>query len=120
MKNGVEQPALTKVSKEVRNDTLPIFYGSHCFMFTLFDRNTESASIFKWVRNIGKDSAALLREVKIVVRTKRDGKYVENELKPALKKLGLNAHGGTDAKVVKLRFPFCYCETCVRTALREI
>lgn len=120
IKNRVEQPALTKVSKEVRNDTLPIFYGSHSFLLTLFDRDADIASIFKWFRKIGKENAALLREVKIVVRTKGDKKYAQTELKRALKKRGLNADGGTIVKVVKLRYPFCYCEYCVRNAIGEV
>jgi hypothetical protein len=119
IQNGVEQPELTKVSKQVRNDTLPIFYGSHSFLFTLFDREIDTASIFKWMRAIDKDNAALLREVKIVVRSKRDMKYAENKLKPALKKQGLDVDGRTDVKVVKLQYPFCYCEGCVRKALGE-
>ena len=119
IRNGVEQPALTKVSKQVRNDTLPIFYGSHSFLFALFDREVDSVSIFKWVRSIGKDNAGMLRTVKIVVRSKRDQKYVENELIPALKRLGLQTEG-RDVKVFKLSYPYCYCERCVRTLLGEV
>jgi hypothetical protein len=119
IKNGVEQPALTKVSKQVRNDTLPIFYGSHSFLFTLFDREVDSASIFKWVRKIGKDNAGRLMTVKIVVRRKGDEKYAENELIPALKRQGLKTEG-RDVKVIKLSYPYCYCERCVRIVLGEI
>ena len=33
---GVDQPVLTQVSRQVRADTLPIFYGKHNFYFTLY------------------------------------------------------------------------------------
>ena len=44
IENGVEQPNLTKVSRQVRNDTLPVFYGSHGFLLTLFDREVDLVS----------------------------------------------------------------------------
>ena len=119
IKNGVEQPALTKVSKKVRDETLPIFYGSHSFLFTLFDREIDSASIFKWVRTIGKDNAGLLRKVSIVVRNNKDLKYAENELIPALKRQGLKTEG-REVEVYKLPYPNCYCEGCVRKLLGEM
>ena len=119
IKNGVEQPALTKVSKQVRDETLPIFYGSQSFLLTLFDREVDSASIFKWVRTIGKDNAGLLRKVSIVVRSNKDLKYAENELIPALKRQGLKTEG-RDVKVLRLPYPNCYCEGCVRKVLGEI
>ena len=119
IKTGVKQPALSKASKQVRFETLSIFYGQHSFLFTLFDRGIDSRSIFKYIRTIGKDSVGMLRDVKIVVRSKADQKYVENELIEMLKKLGLSTDNGTIVGVVKLPYPFCYCENCIRRAIGE-
>lgn len=119
IKNGVEQPALTKVSTQVRKDTLPIFYGNHSFLFTLFDREVDGASILKWVRKIGEENAGMLRTVKIVVRNKDDQKYAENELIRLLKKQGLKTEE-RDVTILKLPSPYCYCELCVRELLGEV
>lgn len=48
IQQGVEQPSLTKVCKQIRNDTRPMFYGGNGFLFTIFDRDIDCASIFKW------------------------------------------------------------------------
>lgn len=61
IEHGVEQPPLTKVCHQFRNDTLPIFYGTNSFMFTIFDRKIDVASIFKWSKSIGPRNVALLR-----------------------------------------------------------
>lgn len=94
LEHGVEQPVLSNVSKEVRNNTLPIFYGTNSFLFTIFDREIDSQSIFKWARTIGRANMSLLKEIKIVVWAKRNVKYVHNQLIPALKKLGLRSKEG--------------------------
>jgi hypothetical protein len=41
----VAQPALAKVNKQTRVETLQVFYGSQPFLFTLFDKDTDSVSI---------------------------------------------------------------------------
>lgn len=74
IENGVEQPELTKVSRQIRNDTLPIFYGSHIFLFTLFDRDVDATSICKWMSRIGRHNVSLLRKVIIVTRSKKNTK----------------------------------------------
>ena len=117
---GVEQPVLTKVCKKVRSDTLPIFYGDNSFLFTIFDRKTDIASLFKWLRIIGPQNARSLNRLRIVTRNKRDTKYVKNELVPMLAKLGVreeNSDGEEVADVTKLGYPFCFCEHCIRMTL---
>lgn len=118
IRDGVEQPAITKVSKEVGADTLPMFYGSHRSMFTLFNIEIDAASVCKWMRTIGKGNVAILREAVVVVRSKAGFKFAHNQLKLSLKKLGLRTDQGAVMRVVKLEHPFCYCESCVRQAVR--
>lgn len=118
IRDGVEQPAITRVCKRVREDTLPMFYGSYKFLFTLFDTKIDTASICKWMRTIGKNNTALLREVVVVVRSKAGLKFAENQHKPILKRLGLRTEDTAEWKVIKLEHPFCYCESCIREAVK--
>lgn len=117
----VVQPELTKVNKQVRVETLQLFYGSgQSFLFTLFDKDTDSISIFKWLRTIGKHNASLLRSVKIVYRKKKDRKFIEMTLLPAINKLGVRTEAKQPVVVVtRLTYPFCYCEECIRKLLGE-
>ncbi|TKA29783.1 hypothetical protein B0A50_03147 [Salinomyces thailandicus] len=110
----VEHPALTQVSKQVRADTLPMFYGRRIFVFTLFDRQANSQSIVEWLARIG-DNADLLLMVAIVCRKKADRKYFRKVLRPMMEDLGLR-DGVTIS--VRLEYPFCYCERCILEATR--
>ena len=116
----VAQPALTKVNKQTRIETLQLFYGSQSFLFTLFYRDTDSVSIFKWLRTIGKNNASFLRTVKIVYRKKQDVKFIRKTLLPAMNRLGVRTEAKQDVVVaIRLTYPFCYCEECIRTLLGE-
>lgn len=122
LSSGVEQPALTRVCKEVRDDTLLMFYGGTSFLFTIFDRKIDTTSLFKWLRTIGKQNAGFLARIKIVVRNKKTTEYVQKELIPALRKLGVRTEDDDGVEVVqvtKLTYPYCFCEHCIRMALDE-
>lgn len=114
----VAPPDMAKVSKQVREETLSIYYGDHTFLVTLLDRDIDSETICEWLETIGERSAASLRNVKLVYRTKKDLYYIEKELMPAMHKLGMR---NTDdvVELKRLRYPYCYCEGCIRRLLAE-
>ena len=115
----ISQPELTKVSKQVRDETLSIFYGNRSFLFTLMNTEIDGLTVRKWLRTIGKENAAKLRTLKIVYRTKADRRYVKEDLMREMKKLGVK----TDEDVVmvkRLQYPYCYCEHCTRKLLGEM
>lgn len=73
----VLQPALTKVSKDIRNETLPMFYGQHRFVFTILSRSgtqreRDFEEIFKWLRAMGKRNVGMLRDVKVKIMERCD------------------------------------------------
>jgi hypothetical protein len=70
---GVFQPLLTRVCKQVHSDTLPIFYGTPLFYFTLFDEDIDRTSILSWLQTIGNGNAGLLRKLVILHREKTLG-----------------------------------------------
>lgn len=118
--DSTSQPALTMINKQIRQETLPMFYGIQSFLFTLFERASDSVSIFKWLRTIGKQNASFLRSIKIVYRKKKDRQYIQKTLMKSMNKLGVR----TDAKegvvmAIRLEYPFCYCEGCIRNLLGE-
>jgi len=63
----ISQPDATKVCKQIRADTLPNFYGSHTFIFTIFDIKEDGGSVTAWLETIGpKNTNMLLRRIVIV------------------------------------------------------
>lgn len=82
-----------------------MFYGSHGFLFTLFNHDIDATSIYKWLHKIGKDNVALLREVVVVTRIKKDFKFANYELKRTMKKLGLRTEDIAEFIVVRSSSP---------------
>ena len=112
------QPEIMKVSKQVREDTLSIFYGSHTFLVTLMDKNIDGRTIRQWLETIGRKNASRLRDVKLVYRTKKDRRYIEGRLLPAMRRLSVRTDEGM-VDVKRLTYPFCYCEGCIRRLLEK-
>lgn len=116
----IAQPSLTRVNKQIRSETLPIFYSAQAFLFTLFDRKIDSISILEWLRTIGKQNASFIRDIKIVYRKKKDRQYIMKTMLPIMKRYGVS----TEAKegvlmAMRLVYPFCYCERYIRHLLGE-
>ncbi|TKA75036.1 hypothetical protein B0A49_02183 [Cryomyces minteri] len=59
---ALAQPPLTRVCRQIRNESLPIFYGGNTFRAFCDDPLTISA-FGSWLRLIGNDNCALLRHV---------------------------------------------------------
>jgi hypothetical protein len=107
---------MTRVSRQVRHDTLPMYYGSHSFLFTLFNLKSDGESIIGWLNTIGPVNAGLLRDLKIVYRTKKLIHILQKGILPKMRELGVK----DDAVTVKrLPYPYCYCEGCVRKLIGE-
>ena len=64
-----QQPDLTQVCRQVRDDTLPMFYGSNHFVL---NGDYYGTSYRKWLRVIGPRNAALLRTVTLSLGVKPD------------------------------------------------
>ncbi|KAK6394196.1 hypothetical protein LTR65_002042 [Meristemomyces frigidus] len=66
--HAVLQPALTRVSREVRNDTLPIFYGQNTFQVSLdlVEVSEAKDSIRAWMTGIG-DRARLFHRMELTM-----------------------------------------------------
>ncbi|KAK5127963.1 hypothetical protein LTR85_005080 [Meristemomyces frigidus] len=110
------QPSLTMMSKQVRRDTLPMFYGNHGFVFTRFDTESDGSNIETWLEALGAANAKMLFCVVIVVRKKKQQLYVEKTLLPKMRQLGVRVDD-IFLRSVRVGYPFCCCETCVmRTA----
>lgn len=76
-----QHPSLTRVSKEIRCETLPIYYGSNHFVVTIdllekrgnrlpsrFIHNPDSRTTYgadTWLNQIGASNVALIRNVEI-------------------------------------------------------
>lgn len=72
----LRQPPLTRVSRQVRDETLPIFYGNHRFVCTLFDPVEQEQMLLAWLEKIGPISAGLIRELYVVYSKKAVKQYV--------------------------------------------
>lgn len=93
-----------------------MFYGGSQFYFTLFeDVEVEAEVVLRWLKKIGPDNAASLRDIALVYSRKKDLKCMERELIPEMSRAGVKA----TVKLVRLRHPFCRCARCVLAALYE-
>jgi len=115
---NIVQPSLTRVSKQVRNDTLSIFYGKHYFYFALRNITTDRKIITRWLRKIGPQNASLLRKLVIVYSKKENVRYYRKTLSKEMAALGVNVDGAV--KVQRTKYPYCTCNVCVgRTVLEH-
>ncbi|OQN95559.1 hypothetical protein B0A48_18494 [Cryoendolithus antarcticus] len=64
-----QQPDLTRVCRQVRAETLLVFYGTNHFVL---NGDSHGASYRKWLRIIGPTSTALLRTVTLCLGKKPD------------------------------------------------
>ena len=110
---SVCQPDLTKATRQVRDETLTVFYGSSTFVLTLFDISIDGAAIESWLQAIGAQSTSYLRRIKIIYRRKKTAKYIKKKLLSTMEQLGIRS--ATEGVVVatRLKCPFCYCEKCI-------
>ncbi|KAK3617262.1 hypothetical protein LTR56_025416 [Elasticomyces elasticus] len=112
-------PELARVSKEVRADTLPMYYGKHTFHFRLFhghmnqdERDQDETSLLSWLSAIGARNASLLRNFVITFSKDKDAHYIRRNLQPQMAKLGVRV--GEAVKLVRTSYPHCSCVQCVR------
>ncbi|KAM3416305.1 hypothetical protein BST61_g7911 [Cercospora zeina] len=61
------QPLLTRASKQIRAETLPIYYGSLRIEFDWHAAHQADSGMFRWLRRIGKENAALLNDVEVTI-----------------------------------------------------
>ncbi|KAF2173636.1 hypothetical protein M409DRAFT_48583 [Zasmidium cellare ATCC 36951] len=60
------QPELTMVCRQVRQETLPIFYGNHTFVACWRPVEGDSCGLELWVERIGTTNAGYVRDIRIV------------------------------------------------------
>lgn len=113
----VPQPALTRTCRQIRAETLPVFYGSHRFVLML-------PSYYRWVSGrkfvhpstdaIVPGFVALLRHIGIVyVRRKQLG-WIKTVLLPDMKQKGFSAKTVTLATTYRNTYSYdkCGCMYC--------
>ncbi|KAK4898662.1 hypothetical protein LTR27_003834 [Elasticomyces elasticus] len=105
-------PKLTRVSRDVRADTLPMYYGKHIFQFRLFHRKQDEKSMLSWLSAIGPRNASLLRNFVITFSKDKDAHYIKRHLQPQMAKLGVRV--GEAVKLVRTSYPYCSCIQCAR------
>ncbi|KAK5695000.1 hypothetical protein LTR17_024713 [Elasticomyces elasticus] len=117
-------PKLTRVSRDVRADTLPMYYGKHTFHFRLFHghmnqeaRDQDETSLLSWLSAIGPRNASLLRNFVITFSRDKDAHYIRRNLQPRMAKLGVRV--GEAVKLVRTVYPHCSCIQCVRRDIIE-
>lgn len=109
---GVSQPALSKVNKQIRAETLSIFYGESWYVFTVFNYHKIFSEPSKWLQRIGPANARLVDKIEIVLPYAKDEEWKEDtvrELKKHLEWLGFQ-------KTPLLRsraYGKCRCEDCI-------
>ncbi|KXS95724.1 hypothetical protein AC578_10757 [Pseudocercospora eumusae] len=64
---AAKQPALTRVSRAIRQETLPMFYGQNRFVIWTHKPEHVKATCEKFLKTIGQSNAALLRTLVVSV-----------------------------------------------------
>jgi hypothetical protein len=79
-------PALARVSRSIRHDTLKIFYGQNKFKLSL--KYIDNVGLVKWLRNVGTEYRCLVK-MRITAQMRGRGKrtFVEDTM-AMLKKAG--------------------------------
>lgn len=124
---SISPPALIKVSKQIRKETLPMFYGGgeHVFLFTLFPGEERFDAAPKWLQSIGRANASMIRHILAVSPLKcvSEEKTFKEWLAEWVDGLGLAAKWRVleyplPERDVRHRFgrvtddDYCTCETC--------
>ncbi|KAI5362191.1 hypothetical protein Slin14017_G074280 [Septoria linicola] len=110
----VVQPAITRVSKLIREETLPIFYGNHHFVLRLLSQTgPEKSRILLWLDAIGHRNASRLRSVHIVNARKQDRKTIENDF---LRDMRVRGVFTSRVKIARIAAPFKHTEASVLEA----
>lgn len=88
----VNQPELTRVSRQVRKDTLPIFYGHHPFVYRVTAGNVQASvqKLLDWLDTLGPTNAAMIRRLVLVYLRKKNLRYFTVKLLPELRRRGLD------------------------------
>lgn len=120
---GVSQPALSKVSKQLRTETLAIFYGEPIFMFTAFKFQEIFEAPMAWMKQIGSHNAALVEKV-MVVLPRMSGLYGRILIKAWLSRQLKSVGAEPVVKLKSYKYGRCRCETCVlrkeESKIREV
>ncbi|KAF7197661.1 hypothetical protein HII31_01000 [Pseudocercospora fuligena] len=117
------QPGLTRVSKKVREDTLPIFYGNHPFVVRLFSANASDENrVFRWLDTIGPAAANMLREIYIFYARKQQLKHIRNNVLPELRARGVKTAPGELGVVhlTRVTYPYNTNEVSVLEATSKL
>ncbi|KXS95252.1 hypothetical protein AC578_9458 [Pseudocercospora eumusae] len=89
------QPGLTRVSKKVREDTLPIFYGNHRFVVRLFSADAPDENrVLRWLDAIRQAAANMLRKIYIFYARKQQLNHIKNNVLPELRARGVKTAPG--------------------------
>lgn len=87
-----DQPNLTRVSRRVRSETLPIFYGTNIFRFAVYYQDDFAMAdeyAIAWLAGIGKANAAMIRVARMCATDWRPHFVSEPLLYQQLRPLGL-------------------------------
>ena len=107
-----QQPDLTRVCRQVRDDTLPMFYGSNHFVL---DGDCYGTSYRKWLRVIGPRNVALLRTVTLSLGVKPDKpcqrEMTINDAKAIFQWLRSELRQHTEINVAWFRYDWPYLES---------
>lgn len=86
------QPSLTRVSKKIRAETLPIFYGNiHVTSYHQRANNDWEEVQLKWIKHIGETNAGMLNRVTVEYDfwAKCSIKEKKKEIYEIMKRLGV-------------------------------
>ncbi|KAK4949349.1 hypothetical protein LTR10_011967 [Elasticomyces elasticus] len=115
--SGIIQPPITRTSKQVRADTLPMFYGTHTFYFVLHNQYQEETMIERWLSKIGRHNASRLCKIVAIYTTKRHSKDFTKYTVAAMRKLGVRS--GV-VELMRTSYPHCACNRCVMKMLSKV
>ncbi|KAK5173175.1 uncharacterized protein LTR77_003297 [Saxophila tyrrhenica] len=77
-RNHTSEPPLCRVNKQIRDETLDVFYGGSIFAADLYKKNGNRALAYRWAASIGNDS---IRRLQLLVLSGYGGQ----ECRPGVK-----------------------------------
>lgn len=61
---NIRQPPITRICKQMRRETLGIFYGGNKFEAMLYTLNFEANDAIQWLRAIGNTNARMIKQLR--------------------------------------------------------
>lgn len=112
-------PPLTRTSRQIRAEVLPMFYTENPFLCYLVDKS-DIYTVRRWLKELVGTNAKHIQNIRIIFRKRRDRKTVEVELVRFMRLCGIPSDGRLSIERLSWKVSVRCCEICVWWKVRQM